>query len=124
MTLQSRTVLVDENLPCQFAAQLRDAGVNVVDASASVLGASDEFLLAWAAREQWILISGDLDFPRMIFSERRAPPLALIVERRQPRAPGRLVDDVLRVLRLGEKLHGHVIVFDGGDERVRRFPAF
>lgn len=80
-------------------------------------------MLSWAARERWILISGDLDFPRMIFSERRAQPLVLIVERRQPCVPAQLVSDVLRVLRLGEKLHGHVIVFDGGDERVRRFPA-
>lgn len=98
-------------------------GVAVVSAITAGMGQNDDWLLDWASREHWVLVTGDLDFPRLIFSERRPPPLLLVVERRQPCDAERLVNDVLRVLRLGQRLHGHVIVFDGDDERVRAFPA-
>lgn len=117
------TLLVDENLPRALIAELARGGVAIVDAANTVTGASDDFLLAWASRERWGLITGDLDFPRLIFGERQNPPLLLIVERRQPCDSARLAADVLRVLRLGDVLHGHVIVFDGDDERVRAFPS-
>jgi predicted nuclease of predicted toxin-antitoxin system len=97
--------------------------VAVVSAITAGMGQSDDSLLDWASRERWVLVTGDLDFPRLIFAERRPPPLLLVVERRQPCDAERLVGDVLRVLRLGQRLHGHVIVFDGDDERVRAFPA-
>ena len=116
------TVLLDENLPRALGAELTRAGVTAVDAVDTAMGANDEFLLSWASRERWVLVTGDLDFPRLIFAELREPPLILIVERRQPCDPGRLARDVLRVLRLGERLHGQVVVFDGEDERVRPFP--
>ncbi len=121
MTPATPTVLIDENIPRQLAAALSAAGIAVVDASVSAAGKNDEFLLAWASREQWVLVTGDLDFPRLIFAENHAPPLVLIVERRQPCDVPRLAGDVLRVLRLGPRLHGHVVVFDGDDERVRAF---
>ena len=122
MSSFSSTVLVDENIHHGVVLALRDAGVDVVDANAVVSGASDDYLLGWASRERWVLVRGDLDFPRLIFAERRAPPLTLIVERRQPCDPARLTRDVLRVLRLGERMHNRVVVLDANDERVRAFP--
>lgn len=118
------TVLVDENIPRALLAELARMGVTVVDAARTVTGASDEYLLAWASRERWVLVTGDLDYPRLVFAEHRDAPLILIVERRQPCETARLSRDVLRVLRLGDRLHGHVVVFDGEDERVRPFPDF
>lgn len=122
MTEPSPTVLIDENIPRRLAPLLRGAGVAVVEAAASATGQSDEFLLEWASRERWVLVSGDLDFARLIYAEHRAQPLLLVVERRQPCDVDVLLKDVLRVLKLGARLHGHVVVFDGHDERVRAFP--
>jgi len=117
------TILIDENLPRALLAELSAMDVSTIAAAETVTGASDDFLLAWASRERWVLVTGDLDFPRLIFAERQPPPLLLIVERRQPCNAEQLARDLLRVLRLGERLFGHVIVFDGDDERVRAFPA-
>lgn len=123
MSIPAPTVLVDENIPHAVVAALVREGVAVVSAITAGMGQSDDWLLDWASREHWVLVTGDLDFPRLIFAERRAPPLMLVVERRQPCDAERLAGDVLRVLRLGQRLHGHLIVFDGDDERVRAFPA-
>ena len=120
--LESPTVLLDENIPRPLVAVLLGAGVTVVHVATSATGKSDEFLLAWASREQWVLVTSDLDFPRLIYAENRDPPLILIVERRQPCDVAQLAKDVVRVLKLGEQLHGHAIVFDRNDERVRAFP--
>ena len=112
MSSFSSTVLVDENIHHGVVLALREAGVDVVDANAVVTGASDDYLLEWASRERWVLVTGDLDFPRLIYAERRTPPLTLIVERRQPCDPARLTRDVLRVLRLGERMHNRIVVLD------------
>jgi predicted nuclease of predicted toxin-antitoxin system len=116
-------ILVDENIPRQFAAALRDSGITVIDAASVALGDTDASLLALAHREQAILVTGDLDFPRLIFAEHHAPPLILVVERRQPCDFARLSSDMMRIIKLGARLHGHVVVFDGDDERVRAFPS-
>ena len=116
------TVLLDENIPHPLIAALSHAGVTVVHVATAATGKSDEFLLAWASRERWVLVTSDLDFPRLIYAENRDPPLLLIVERRQPCDVAQLAKDVVRVLKLGELLRGHVIVFDRNDERVRAFP--
>lgn len=123
MSTSAPTVLVDENIPHALMRALARKGVRAVSAITAGMGQSDDSLLDWASREHWVLVTGDLDFPRLIFAERRPPPLLLVVERRQPCDAERLAGDVLRVLRLGQRLHGHVIVFDGDDERVRAFPA-
>lgn len=123
MSITAPTVLIDENIPRRVAETLAREGITVVSAIGACMGESDDYLLDWASREHWVLVTGDLDFPRLIFAERSAPPLLLIIERRQPCDAGQLAKDILRVLRLGQRLHGHVIVFDGDDERVRTFPA-
>lgn len=122
MTPVPARVVVDENIPRQLVVALRDAGLDVIDASAFALGGTDEALLALAHRERAILVTGDLDFPRLIFAEGQPPPLALIVERRQPCDVARLLRDVMRVVKLGARIHGHVVVFEVEDERVRPFP--
>lgn len=123
MSEAAPTVLIDENIPRALIPILAREGVAVVDATSAGIGQSDEFLLAWASRERWVLVTGDLDFPRLIYAERQDPPLMLIVERRQPCDIEQLAHDVMRILRLNERLYGHVVVFDGGDERVRAFPS-
>ncbi|MGH8191128.1 MAG: DUF5615 family PIN-like protein [Rhodanobacteraceae bacterium] len=123
MNTATPTVLIDENIPVALGAALAREGVAVVSAISMGMGQSDDLLLDRASREQCVLVTGDLDFPRLIFAEHRAPPLLLVIERRQPCDAARLALDVLRVLRLGELLHGHVVVFDGDDERVRAFPT-
>lgn len=122
MSITAPTVLIDENIPRGVAEALASEGITVVSAIGACMGQSDDYLLEWASRERWVLVTGDLDFPRLIFAERRSPPLLLVVERRQPCNADRFAKDLLRVLRLGQRLHGHVIVFDGDDERVRAFP--
>ena len=116
------TLLLDENIPRSVMTRLREVGVPFIDVASIAPGSSDETLLDWAHRERLIIVTGDLDFPRLIFGDHQPPPLALIVERRQPVEASRLTDDILRVLRLGNRLHGHVIVLDHDDERVRAFP--
>lgn len=118
----SPSVLLDENIPRPLVAALSNGGITVIPAADTATGRDDEFLLAWAARERWVLVTSDLDFPRLIFAEKHDPPLVLIIERRLPCDVQKLAQDILRILNLGTRLHGHVIVFDGDDERVRRFP--
>lgn len=113
---------MDESIPRQLVGALRDAGLDVIDATAFALGGTDQALLALAHREQALLVTGDLDFPRLIFADGHPPPSVLIVERRQPCEVARLFRDVMRVVRLGERLHGHVVVLEVDDERVRPFP--
>lgn len=122
MTSETIRIVVDENIPRQLVAALRDAGLKVIDAVRIAPGGTDAALLALAHREQAILLTGDLDFPRLIFADGHPPPVTLIVERRQPCDADRLRGDVLRVVKLGSRMHGHVVVLDADDERVRSFP--
>jgi predicted nuclease of predicted toxin-antitoxin system len=118
----SPVVLLDENIPRPLVAALSAEGIAVVHAATVAAGESDEHLLAWAARERWILVTSDLDFPRLIYAENHGTPLTLVVERRAPCNVPLLASDILRILKLGERLHGHVVVLEHDDERVRAFP--
>ena len=122
MTSAAARVVVDENIPRQLVGTLRDAGLDVIDDTAFALGGTDEALLALAHRERALLVTGDFDFLSLIFADCHPPLLALIVERRQPCEVARLFRDVMRVVKLGERLYGHVVVLEVDDERVRPFP--
>jgi predicted nuclease of predicted toxin-antitoxin system len=54
--------LADENFPAPAAAALRAAGHDVVWVRMTAPGATDSAVLAWAAREDPILLTLDKDF--------------------------------------------------------------
>src|SRR4051812_46183989 len=62
--------LIDENIHADVVAWLRSRGQDVVYVAESLLGSSDEELLAIARKEHRILVTDDKDFGELIFHRR------------------------------------------------------
>lgn len=57
--------LVDESMGNKFAALLKNAGYDTVFAGDKIPEATDDNVLAFAAREKRVLITADKDFGRL-----------------------------------------------------------
>ena len=63
--------LVDECLGPLVVRWLRDEGHDVISIFESARGAADQDILAWAAREDRVLLTADKDFGDLVFRDRR-----------------------------------------------------
>jgi hypothetical protein len=59
--------LADENMPADLVSALRDAGHNVVWVRAESPGISDREVLAWAQRENRVVLTFDKDFGELAY---------------------------------------------------------
>ncbi len=80
--------LADENFPGAAVTALGAAGHDVVWVGAVVAGASDPDVLAWAAREERILLTFDKDFGELAKASALPPGCGVILLRMPMPRPG------------------------------------
>ena len=89
--------IVDENFPLPSVWLLRQAGYDVVAVITDAPGSTDEDILAWAAREQWIVLTFDRDFGELIFRRRMPAPGGIVYFRFEPATPEEPAEHLLRL---------------------------
>lgn len=113
--------LVDENLPFSLIRLLQDIGHDIHDAGASSSrGSTDEQLWKFAAREQRIIVTRDLDFP---LPKVRPYPLGLVLIRVPDTFTGkqitRLFSNFIKTSNL-KNLEANITVIAPGRVRIRK----
>ncbi len=73
--------LIDENMSPAFAAQLRNEGHDAIAVAETAPRLPDPEVLAWAARENRILVTFDTDFGELIFRRGLPSPPAVVLFR-------------------------------------------
>ncbi|HEX8224622.1 MAG TPA: DUF5615 family PIN-like protein [Allosphingosinicella sp.] len=114
--------LLDVNVGTTIAEALTEAGHEVVRVQLLTPREQDEHILAWAVREDRILVSYDSDFTDLVYRDRMAPPPAILYIRFEP--PD-LTPLALRIVDLAfnELLLGHMVVIGPVETRMRPFPG-
>ena len=90
--------LANENFPLPSIRLLRQAGYEVAAIMEDSPGASDEVVLARAAREQRIILTFDRDYGELIYRLRLPPPQGLAYFRLDPLSPIEPAQILLRLL--------------------------
>jgi predicted nuclease of predicted toxin-antitoxin system len=115
--------LLDENCPLPSVEALRAAGLDAVAVAEAHAGASDEFVLQWAEREDRILVTFDRDFGELVFRVGASGRPGVVYLRFVPGNPLETAEIVLAVARQSEiQLEGYFTVVDRERARQRRLP--
>jgi predicted nuclease of predicted toxin-antitoxin system len=116
-------LLADENFPGDAVAQLKAAGHDVVWVHTAAPGIADSEIVAWAAREERIVLTFDKDFGELAW--RSGLPVASgVVLFRLPMPPAGEIGAVLAA-RIAERTDwgGHISVIEPGRVRMRPLGA-
>lgn len=117
--------LLDQNISPLLVDLLGDSGHEAVHVrSLGRSGASDEELFELAAREGWVIISGDTDFGDLLARTNAAAPSFILLRRqagRRARQIAALVLDNLAAV-VEDLDRGAIVVFDEDRIRVRSLP--
>ena len=111
-------LLLDENISASADAGLRSAGHDVVAVGRNAAGLDDRGVLAWARREQRVLITFDTDFGDLIFQHGVPPPPAVVLLRMHPIDPAHTLELVAHAL--AEPIDGAFVVVS--EQGLRRRP--
>jgi hypothetical protein len=111
--------LANENIPGSAVNELQAAGHDIVWVRTTAPGSRDEDILAWAVREERVLLTFDKDFGELA-SRAGLPPSCGIVLFRVPMPSAALVGASLAA-RVGERTDwaGHFSVIEPGRVRMR-----
>jgi Domain of unknown function (DUF5615) len=111
--------LADENFPGEAIAKLNAIGHDVVWVRSVAPGISDADIMAWAAREERIVLTFDKDFGELAWRT-DLPSASGIILFRLPMPPAAQAGDNL-VSRIGERNDwaGHFSVIEPGRIRMR-----
>lgn len=66
--------LSNENIPASSVKLLRDKGFDIVSVSEISPGINDEQVLAWAKKEQRIILTFDKDYGHLLYKRRSQSP--------------------------------------------------
>lgn len=89
----------------------------------SFTGSTDEQVLAWARRDQRILLTFDKDFGEMVFDQGSRASIGILLFRLPLKSPGVLIGWVVTALNSRLDWEGHFTVIQPGRIRMRRLPA-
>jgi predicted nuclease of predicted toxin-antitoxin system len=111
--------LADENVPGDAVARLESAGHDIVWVRTLAPGTADTEIVAWAAREERIILTFDKDFGELAWRA-GLPAASGIVLFRLPMRTATEVGSVLAA-RIGERTDwaGHFSVVEPGRVRMR-----
>jgi len=115
--------LADENFPGDAVVQLKSAGHDVVWVRTAAPGVTDSEIVAWAVREERIVLTFDKDFGELAW--RSGLPVACgVVLFRLPMPPAGEIGSVLAA-RIAERTdwRGHISVIEPGRVRMRPLRA-
>ncbi len=111
--------LADENFPGAAVIALRTAGHDVVWVGAVAPGTSDHDVLAWAAREQRILLTFDKDFGELAKASALPPGCGVILLRMPMPKPSDVGQQLADLITAREDWTGNFSVIEPGRVRMR-----
>jgi predicted nuclease of predicted toxin-antitoxin system len=116
-------LLANENFPGDAVHAPESAGHDIVWVRTAAPGSSDEHILAWAMREDRVLLTFDRDFGELAW-RRGLPASCGIVLFRVPMPRPAEVGEMLAA-RIGERddWAGHFTVIEAGRIRMRSLPT-
>jgi len=114
--------LLDANVGTTIADALTEAGQDVVRVGLLTPREQDEAILAWAVREDRVLVSYDSDFTDLIFRDGQAAPPAVLYIRFEPPDLAPLARRIVDLAR-DELPSGHMVVIGPFETRARPFPG-
>lgn len=114
--------LLDENIPAELGALLRERGHDVIGVPAALRGADDAEVLNLAVREARILVTLDRDFGELVFLHQKpAPPAVVLIRMRATQIVVR-VGIVSDAIERTATQPGVFVVIDGDEVRLRPLP--
>ena len=117
-------VLVDMNLSPQWCGVLKEQGFQCVHWSeVGNPGADDAVLMQWALRNEYIVLTQDLDFGAILAATQANAP-SVVQIRTQDVLPSAMKTRLLKILRKyeAELSAGTLIIVDENKSRVRILP--
>ncbi len=111
--------LADENFPGAAVAALRAAGNDVVWIRTAAPGSSDPEVLAWAARDERILLTFDKDFGELAKASALPAKCGIILLRVPMPRPNNVGPQLAGVIMARVDWIGHFSVIEPGRVRMR-----
>ncbi|MEZ4685295.1 MAG: DUF5615 family PIN-like protein [Bacteroidia bacterium] len=116
--------LLDENLPRFFAESLVTLGIEAIHVSeVGLLGVKDELIISYAIENQFVIITFDLDFTRIVALSQRKKP-SVISLRYEIMTKGIFLDAMSLIFpeREGVLNEGSLITISNDQLRIRMLP--
>jgi hypothetical protein len=112
--------LANENFPGAAIAALTAAGHDIVWVRTAAPGANDQDVLAWAAREQRILLTFDEDFGELAGGSALPSGCGVVLFRIPVPKPGNIGQRLAELTAGRDDWAGHFSVIQPGRVRMRR----
>ena len=114
--------LADESCDALVVRALRTGGHDVASVAEASAGLSDREVLAWARREQRVVVTEDRDFGQLVFAG-SAEAHGVLLIRFPSSARSTVADSVLTVVaEHAASMHRSFIVIEPGRTRATRLP--
>jgi predicted nuclease of predicted toxin-antitoxin system len=111
--------LANENIPGALVTALRAAGSDVVWIRTEAPGIHDREVLAWAAREERILLTFDKDFGELAKASGLPPACGVILLRIPMPRPNEVGQQLTSLIMARHDWAGHFSVIEPGRVRMR-----
>ena len=111
--------LANENFPGDAVGELRAAGHDVVWVRTNAPGMKDPQILAWAVRDNRILLTFDKDFGELAFHSRLPAACGIVLFRMPMPAPGAVGTTLAARIAERADWEGHFSVIEPGRVRMR-----
>lgn len=121
--IQGMRLCANENIPGDCVARLRQGGHDVVWIRETSPGNSDAEVLAWAWRENRLLITFDKDFGELVFRRGSKASHGIVLFRIAQPSAAAVAERVATVLASRGDWPGHFSVVDDTTIRMRCLPA-
>ena len=115
--------LANENFPGAAVTALEAAGHDVVWIWTAARGATDPEVLAWAAREERILLTFDKDFGELARGSALPPACGIVLLRMPMPSPGNVGRRLAEMITARDDWVGHFSVVEPGRVRMRPLGA-
>lgn len=114
--------LADENFPGAAVIELRNSGHDVAWVRTQAPGLSDREIVAWAARDERIILTFDKDFGELAWRIGLPAASGIVLFRLPMQAPGQIGATLAARLAARNDWAGHLSVIEPARIRMRRLP--
>jgi len=117
-------LLIDEDLPRSMCRALRSAGFECTDVrDVGLRGAKDRKILDFAVQKSYVLVTGDLDFVRLVRLHSSKPKGLVIVRLPNQMSPANMNKRLAEALsKIHQKIYNHIVVVETNRIRIRPLP--
>ena len=115
--------LANENFPHAAVLALRSMGHDVTWVRTDSPGMTDPDVLAWAVRENRVLLTFDKDFGELAWRSKLPATSGIVLFRRRMPPPAKVGEVIADILSQRDDWSGHFSVVESDRVRTRKLPA-